>query len=182
MSFEIEEPGTPHSTTPDIPYTMTQKINDDEIQNQRDEIHKQPQIVDTMSSLNEKGNTKQNIKENTENPDNAQAQKFVCDANTKVIESVLPEEDTRSIEILGDVPSPNNGQKTTELQAKCEITYVGDRQQPTKCSRKSSEEHCKFLESTAVADSPSIEVKDIEVKVIKWTVFDCYVHNYCLDS
>ena len=57
---------------------MAQKENYEKIQNQIDQIHKQPKIVDT----------KQNLKENKENPDNTQTtqtQMLICDANTNTM-------------------------------------------------------------------------------------------------
>ena len=123
------------ATPSDIFYSVTQKENYEKIQNQIDEIHKQPKLVET----------KQNLKENKENPDNTQTtqtQMLICDANTMVGGTVMPEEDTKLIDLSEDVTSPIIEGRITERQAKCDIISVGNGQQTTENSRKSSDEDC----------------------------------------
>ena len=60
---------------------------------------------------------------------------------------VMPEEETQLIDLSEDVTSPIIEGRITERQAKCDIISVGNGQQTTENSRKSSDEDCKFLES-----------------------------------
>jgi hypothetical protein len=168
--YEKEKFSKPHSTTPATTYKMTPN----KIQHQKEGRPKEQDLIEAVESPNVNCNSKQgdnydkayDLTEDMETPDNAQSQK-ACGANLTICKIMMPAEETGSMQLLEDVETLNIGQQITEIQGQFETpseehtkkTSIGERKF-IKSKEKSNE--------TSVANSQTVESKDIEVKYFKF--------------